>query len=39
MFLLEAVNYIFAGKSDTSAAAAAYDSVVNQLLTNMDGLR
>ena len=27
------------GKSDQSAAAAAYDSLVNQLLTLMDGLR
>ncbi len=27
------------GKADSSAAAAAYDSVVNQLLTKMDGLR
>ena len=27
------------GKSDQSAAGAAYDSLVNQLLTLMDGLR
>ena len=28
-----------AGKSDQSAAGAAYDSLVNQLFTLMDGLR
>ena len=28
-----------AGKSDQSAAGAAYDSLVNQLLALMDGLR
>ena len=33
------LHFLPAGKSDSSAAAAAYDSVVNQLLTKMDGLR
>ena len=35
--LYNASNVI--GKSDQSAAGAAYDSLVNQLLTLMDGLR
>lgn len=33
------VHLFHAGKSDSSAAAAAYDSVVNQLLSKMDGLK
>ena len=32
-------GFIVIGKSDQSAAGAAYDSLVNQLLTLMDGLR
>lgn len=31
--------YLFLGKIDQSSAGAAYDSLVNQLLTLLDGLR
>ena len=48
MYILFVVNassyenydyFMILGKSDQSAAGVAYDSLVNQLLTLMDGLR
>ncbi len=40
MFIIVALlMWCLLGKGDHSAASAAYDSLVNQLLTLMDGLR